>query len=1479
MKRLLYILGIVLGCSLLVVGMLVAVASSSKVQTAAVKVIAQELSKGLHAKVSVGNVDSDFLNRLTVDSIYLEDQHGDSLAYIGNLQAKYNLLGLLKKRIIFKEVALDHVYINAYETDSVMNYQYLLDAFGNKKDTSTFDGLIRVDELRLSDAKIRYNDWYVDSLSACVALKNYSKNALDAEVVSLYARERSGVEIDEFAAHVIADSAQVAMPQLVLKMPNTELSVSNVVISKDSVSGQIDNGVVTLSDVSSVVPALKGMRKPIELTGYLSGNTDSICAQNLSVAFNGSRILKGDVTIIDSTTISAKLEDLYVNKAILQDIVSCIQDKPYQTPEIIDRLGNIHYRGTLNGTMDSIAMKGQLSTRLGNVSTDGTLRTDSTRAVFNGALSTRHLNVGGLTGVKDLGYASLRLNGKVAANLQTSEVNATMKGVVNSLEYKGYTYKDAKVDGKFVNNRFEGQLHTDDEHIGLNFDGIIDFSKQMPEYNFALDVHRLHLDKLNLVTKYPDSDLRFGAHINLTGSNLDNLEGELSIDTLTYIAADANHPLKMEKLRGTIAPNEAFIWSDYLNVEVTGDFDYSTLGTSLMRMAALYLPRAFDADKLDELLAQKNNNQLQATLHIKRPNDIFRALGMDMEITGNPVVQAVFNEPEVTFQLYTEVDRFRKGKSKYKDLSLDINNRNGQLNFVADAIKRQGANVASEKIGDLSLRVMGSAREDSLYLDLGWLNHTDFRNMGILKTQTHFGQYAGKPLIDVNIVPTEMILNDSTWYAGNCHLIYNAADTLLEVRNFRFANRTQSIYANGMASARPTDSLVVYLNDINLDYLLDYTAVEKAVNFTGEISGWAVIYGLLSQPLFSADVEMVNAEINHAPVGDAYASARFNREERTISIVGNVIDNMDTVGHVDGLVTPAQREWDLQITADSISLAFINFWTSGILDNVSGRGYGDVHVWGKKYDDNNKKVWVTVNALGQDAEVGIGVIGTRYHFTDSVILDTNAIYFNHIDAYDKEGNPVKLNGIIRHESFHNWDYHLHIDAEHALCMDLPDNPQDMFHGRVYATGTVDIDGNDDLCNISVDAQTNRKTDFTLSIATANNAHDNSFITFVDHTIVRDTTDIVTRQVQKRGTKMLLSLQIAVTPEAQISLLMDNKSGDKLRGRGNGDITIDYDNSSGDVRMYGTYTLQEGLFNFTLQNVIRKDFQLQNGSQIIWSGVAENPTINATAIYSTTASLRDLFGSDYANVGTNRTSVPVNCILYLRDQLNNPSISFGIELPQADESVASQVKSIINTDEMLMRQIIYLLVFNRFYTPDYLSTSTAPGLNETYSLLSSTVTGQINSWISKLTTDFSVGLNVRTDGEGSNSSQEYEAQFQYQHNNRLLINGNFGYRYNDISNQPVFGNLDVEYLLSPSGNWRAKAYTHTVDKYSIREAHTIQGVGFKFQKDFNFSDIKPNMEARKKARAERKATKEAEKAAEQLAERKANRDAVNNTKKK
>ena len=70
------------------------------------------------------------------------------------------------------------------------------------------------------------------------------------------------------------------------------------------------------------------------------------------------------------------------------------------------------------------------------------------------------------------------------------------------------------------------------------------------------------------------------------------------------------------------------------------------------------------------------------------------------------------------------------------------------------------------------------------------------------------------------------------------------------------------------------------------------------------------------------------------------------------------------------------------------------------------------------------------------------------------------------------------------------------------------------------------------------------------------------------------------------------------------------------------------------------------------------------------------------------------------------------------------------------------------------------------------------------------------------------------------------------NNRLLINGNFGYRDNPMANTNFVGDFEAEWLVNRSGDIRLKAYNETNDRYTLRTNLTTQGIGIIFKKDFN-----------------------------------------------
>jgi hypothetical protein len=633
-----------------------------------------------------------------------------------------------------------------------------------------------------------------------------------------------------------------------------------------------------------------------------------------------------------------------------------------------------------------------------------------------------------------------------------------------------------------------------------------------------------------------------------------------------------------------------------------------------------------------------------------------------------------------------------------------------------------------------------------------------------------------------------------------------------------------------------------------LDYLLSYTEASKAISILGPVTGKAKVYSVFSEPMLEAQAYIPNGGLNGVYLGDVTAEATLDRENNSILLYGQIVDSTQhMVAEVNGKVIPATKWWGLDITCDSVDINFIDFWTKGLIANPQGRGYGHVKVEGQE-----RLVWVTGSALAKDAQITVPQIGVTFYLTDSIFLDSTSIRFPDITVYDQYGNPGTFSGAVNHDQFMDITFDLRAQANNMLVMNLPAEQQALFYGKVFGTGDVHIYGNEMDCQIDVNARTEANTKFYLNINSASQATTSNFIHFVEpDTASHYLLSLLQPQKKEPKTKKLesrmrLSLQGEVTPQAEINIKLGGDDG--IKGYGEGNLKLVYEYPSENVQMQGAYTLQSGQFSFSVGNIVRRNFTIQEGSRITWDSDPLAPTLDIAGYYHTTASLRDLFGTESSQIATDRTSVPVNCVLHMTDELFNPILNFAIELPQSDESVQSQVRSMINTDEMLMRQVIYLLVFNRFYTPTYLQNTQNVGLNETYSLLSSTVTGQINSWLNKLTDIFTMGFNFRTDGEGETASQEYEANFQIHPINQLVINGNFGYRYNDLSNRPFFGDLDIEYLLTPNGKFRAKAYTHTVDKYSLRQANTVQGVGFVFKHDF---DVRNKNKAKKEHSSRRK----------------------------
>ena len=241
-------------------------------------------------------------------------------------------------------------------------------------------------------------------------------------------------------------------------------------------------------------------------------------------------------------------------------------------------------------------------------------------------------------------------------------------------------------------------------------------------------------------------------------------------------------------------------------------------------------------------------------------------------------------------------------------------------------------------------------------------------------------------------------------------------------------------------------------------------------------------------------------------------------------------------------------------------------------------------------------------------------------------------------------------------------------------------------------------------------------------------------------------------------------------------------------------------------------------------------------------------LDIKAIYALNANLSDLDESFLQDKDLNRTNVPVHAVLQVTGPLNMPDISFDLDFPTLTQDTYRKVRSIVSTDDMMNRQIIYLLALNRFYTPDYMS-STNRG-NELMSVASSTISSQLGNILGSLSDKWNIAPNFRSEREDFSDMEVDVALSSSLLNNRLLFNGNFGYRDKSLNSTQFVGDFDIEYLLNRSGSLRLKAYNRYNDQnYYVRTADTTQGVGISFRRNFDtLSDLLKSFHRKKKSPA-------------------------------
>ncbi len=1455
-KKALKIIAIVAASFILLAFLLLAALQTRTVQNYLVQKATEILSDELRTKVQIASVDIPFFNKISLNGLYLEDRQGDTLIYANRLKAGFSVRQLFNNRLVFRNVELKkpHIYLSV-DTNNVSNLQFLLDAFkSDKPSSSTME--YEIENVAIIDAVFRFDNHnfprkengfdaqhiFVKDFSTNLSLHQLSKEILSFEIEKLQFKEQSGFELNNLTLSLNADTQNATISDLSIRMPHTDLNFDTIRITYDSIAAFKNNWEKVFFDFkikpSNITPAdLKAFSAPLGrfddkvfISTNFKGSFSNMKIRNFSTSYNNSFLLNGDFEFsglpnLQETFIYANIKNIETDKARLQDLISGITQQPFVLPEQLKNLGKIQYKGNISGLMDNLVAYGTLRTNAGSLSLDVMLNFTPAFDGFDysGKLQANKLRpyivLGDSSSFKELSF-NLSSKGKINAN---GDFEGDVEGNISSINIKDYLYSNILLEGSFNKKLFEGQVSLDDPNAKFSFQGVFDASREKLSGEFGLNIDHLNLHNLHLIKSYPDLDIACQIRSNFSAENFDTETTELLIDSIWLSKTDEKYFLKKFYVKSSVSDtiNTITIDSHLMQGIIKGDHYFRGIQQSFGNIFGQYVSLLAPKQKSEPNPKANNFVFYFSNFNI---NSLAEFLTIDFEISPYSSIAGFYNDITEKFRMEVSSPYIRNGKTSVKNFYFLANNPENAIDLFA-----------STQFGDeTKLQLESRTSNDSVLINLDW-NNSDF--VGTLGAVSLLKQNnEGKLLLDINLVPSDMWIQNTEW---NIHEGKIRTDLkTINISDFSIKSNDKYININGIASESIHDSIIVDLRQIPLFSIMSLVGVTDP-KLESSVSGRAVVYSAFKELILNLNIDAQDFTFNNSLWGNVKARSNWDHQAKVLYADFLISKANDTVASVKG----SYRKDSLDFRADArqLPLDFLRYYLDSSVKNISGIGTGKVHLFG-----SFKQFKMDGDVMVNNGQFDVDFLKTTYQFSDIVHLKPTEIRFDNIQVFDKNKNTGTVTGRITHNSFKDMRFNFNIACKNLMAMNTTakDNPE--FYGKAFATGTVLINGNSDQISFNINAKSEPNTRVVIPMQGSENASENSFIKYVNnHTVIVQEEGIVKSSKKKRkssgsesSTVLKMSIQLEATPDAAIVLITDPFTGDSVRATGNGNLRLDYA-SNADMKLSGNYTVEKGSYIFSLQEVIRKPFTIKQGSSLSWNGDPSHPVVNIDAIY-TVPSVSLLNILDQADLdGLSRTNVPVNCLLNLTGDLMQPNIKFDIEIPSEAE-VERRVKAVINTDEMMNREILALLLANQFYRPDYLA-PTGGDSNLGMSLLASTVSGQLNSMLGQLGDKFNIGLNAQV---AQDNSSEYDVAFQYQPNSRLIISSNVGYHSNtattNSSSSNFTGDLDIEYKLTRSGKWRAKAYTHSADNnyYDTNgDMKMTQGVGIMYREDFNkFSEV-------------------------------------------
>ena len=1326
------------------------------------------------------------------------------------------------------------VRLHRQQSDRPYNFQFLVDYFASE-DTTSAPIDLSINSILIRRGSISHHLDYeprqehftpahfkLEGFGLRGQINYLTKDSISFSFNSLNLKDSSKdliVKDGEAAFRTTPYETQLSNVNILLE--NSEIAIPSIHL-KGSISDWLTadatadiNSLVTPRDLSAVIPAFKNFSQPITIIMHAEKTGHDISFTQLHADSDGLRLdSDGNLTIETSDSSnsirigSAKVRVQQLNaqapllKYVYERLAKPLSEdsNPLLSPSLaekLSRLGNIH----IEGNADYTSLNQGIHADLQLASTLGAVR-------LNGALTRQ-----------DLFNLQANVQDFQLAELLSGEQPFPVKCLTADIQAKG-SLRQRLVQGT-------AQAH-DIQAFGTLLNGL--------ESTFTISPQKL-------VTSTQLSDDEFGGLLTTnmqstkdfqpTLSGLNDLQGQCKLEKLYVRQKEKTFDLRQLRLSINTDDNgkHLLLSGDFIDAHADGRFRYEQLVPMMQQILHQAIPSLV---RMPHQQVKANDGQFSFSAQLWDCSQLANLFDIPIQLQQSSYVKGVVNLPRQSMSFHAQIPHLQYESEEFQAADLTFQQ-------VGDSLRTALQLQRMMEEGPVEMAVNVEGRNDRYTAQMSWDDHHQPAQRGRLQTLTHFYTDDQNEIgFDTKVQSGHIVISDTLWDVHESHISFHK--DYADIRGFQVSQEGRHLRIDGRASRKPNDIIHAELRGINLEYvfnLIDFHDVE----FAGLATGTMQLHDPFNDPAIDAQLQVKDFAMNEGLLGTLNVTGGFGRkDDHAIDLDGYITEpDQGAISHVTALIKPGRapgRGMELEVEAHHMNVYFINTFTDSFFSDVQGHASGHAYLHGP-FSELDLEGNLTID----DAALTIDVLNSRYHLKPGgqIRLHDSGIEFRDLIACDethgisdweRDDHSAQVNGELRYRHFKDISYNFEMTAQDFLGYNFHDFGDELFYGTVFGSGKVTLSGEPGTLRVGVQCTPTAGSSFTYNASATDSRMDNAFITFVTpQAQIVEKPDVQQQESEDSDEPLniYIDFDINVTPAAQMRLLMDSRTEDYITLYGDGRIRASYYNK-GRFQMYGTYRVDHGNYKFSIQEVIRKEFSFNPGGTIVFGGSPMKADLNMQAVYTVpSVSLNDLAsGSNISN-----TNVRVNCLMNIGGRAEQPQVTFDFDIPNVNEDEKQMVRSLISTEEERNMQVVYLLGIGRFYSYDI-----DPGRSQTNaamsSLLSTTLSGQVNELLSNMigNGNWNFGTNLATGTQGWDEVDVEGMLSGRLLNNRLLINGTFGYRDTPMANTNFIGDFDVQWLLTPSGNVRLKAYSETNDRYFTKTALTTQGIGIQVKKDFN-----------------------------------------------